>query len=390
MQATDNRPGFLSSLYERIEKWESTLGHWPRWRFLLVGTVSIIGLSLFFFCPRLAVLQKPLPDTFEWARGVAYIDQCASPFTRSYDPALRWRVLPPLVAHFLGLRGLWTLLVPWAGVVALVVASLSWGERWLKTRIAAWSFGLLVGTSSAVLVPTNWIGINDAWCWLALVAVTCGRNRWTLAAACLLGPWVDERFFLGLPLALWCRDRLRGERRLIRNAFSSGLWLLPYIATRLAITYAYHQTGERHFLREAYHELPHVLTWVPLGWWFGLRLGWIPILASLRSAVRDRTWFWEIAAAGFALGMSVALAHDLSRSVAIALPWVFLGAARMTRENTVDARRLLCLLAGANLLLPAAHVVYVWVVAISPLPWEIFHLFVWNVDKLPDWVRPFL
>ncbi len=357
---------------------------------MALGTLAALAIALFFFSPRFAILKQPLPDTFEWARGLAYVDQSAAPLKRSYDPALRWRPLPPFVAHTLGLQGLQALLIPWAGVVALVGFCLYWTDRWLSSRAAAFAFTLLVATTSAVLVPAHWAGINDAWCWLGLLAVVFCRHRLVVGAVCLLCPWVEERFIIGLPLALWARGRIRGRRdHLLRELFVTLPWLAPYAAVRLTYAFYWNEGGNVDFLANALREFPTVVAWAPLGWWMGLRLGWVLAAVALVRAIKDRQSFWEVGAVTAALGVSAFLAHDLSRSTAILLPWLALGAFLLDREDPARCAKVLVGLAVLNLLLPAAHVVFWWPVTICPLPVELFHLWTWDAQNLPGWVRPF-
>jgi hypothetical protein len=114
-----------------------------------------------------------------------------------------WRVLPPLVCHHTGLTAKAPLAVPLIGVLVLP----SYVAVFLRRREtnARFVFGgtLLVTTTSAVLVPLHWFGMNDAWVWLGLLAVAFGRSSWAIPLACVLCPWIDERFIIGFPLA-WC------------------------------------------------------------------------------------------------------------------------------------------------------------------------------------------
>jgi hypothetical protein len=68
------------------------------------------------------------------------------------------------------------------------------------------------------------------------------------------------------------------------------------------------------------------------------------------------------------------LASDLSRSVAIALPLVLAGCFALARRHPAAAPRWLLAAGIANLLIPAAHLTYVHIDPISPLPLELFRL----------------
>jgi hypothetical protein len=84
---------------------------------------------------------------------------------------------------------------------------------------------IVIGAESWFFVATGWLGYYDSWLFLGLLTVSFSQRRWLLCSACLLTPWIDERFFIGFPLALlvrWLddpqsrtspRDLLRGSRR---------------------------------------------------------------------------------------------------------------------------------------------------------------------------------
>ncbi len=73
--------------------------------------------------------------------------------------------------------------------------------------------------------------------------------------------------------------------------------------------------------------------------------------------------------------MSVLLASDLSRSVAIATPLVLAGCFALARRHPAAAPRVLLVLGVVNLLVPAAHLTYVHIDPINPLPVELLRLF---------------
>lgn len=165
------------------------------------------------FAPSLWQFKMVAPDSLVWSRGLGFASQCVDPLRRDIEPALQWRLLPPLVAHWLGLRGWGAFILSWTGVVALLGYAVTAALTRLPRRVDALFVGILVGTTAAVFTPTAWIGLNDGWLWLAVLAATFGRSRRVWAAACLLGPWIDERFIVGLPLivvARWLESFARG------------------------------------------------------------------------------------------------------------------------------------------------------------------------------------
>jgi hypothetical protein len=342
---------------------------------IVVITLLTVALSVVFFSPRLWLMREAVPGSFQWARAQTFLKQCADPFRRDIEPAMLWRVLPPLVAHHLKLPGHTPLALPWLGVLAATgYAAVILRRRCPDARVV---FGgtLLLATTSAVLVPVGWLGVNDAWVWLGLLAVAFGRSAWALPVACVLCPWVDERFIIGFPLA-WLVARLDRGEPLAGRALFAGLWLLPYAAVRLAVGRQDPAAGEAAaaFLQSQLQDGAKALPLVPLGWWMGLRAAWVAVIGAL--------WAWPLRQSIFAgvvllvtLGISALLASDFSRSAAIASPLVLAGCLALARRLPESGPRAVLAMGLANLVIPAAHVTYIHVDPISPLPLELFRLF---------------
>jgi hypothetical protein len=343
---------------------------------VLIALVCL-ALSLVFFSPRLWLLRSYLPGTYQWERAHTYLLQCEAPFRRDVEPAMYWRLLPPLVCHALGLKGSLPLALPWAGVVALTAYVAILLRRRLANGRFVFGGTLMFACTSGVIVPLHWLGMNDAWVWLGQLAVAFGAAPWTIPAACLLTPWVDERFIIGLPLALLVRsaeldDAAAGRPRLDGKLWLRAFcWLLPYAGLRLAFSFnptVLHATREflwYHVVNQAVIILP----WAPLGWWMGLRAAWVP--ASL--AIFQRRWPLGATAALTGI-VSLLLAADVSRSIAILAPLSLLGLMILSRRQPELAPRFALWVGLANLFIPAAHIVYNKVDLISPLPLELIRL----------------
>lgn len=333
-----------------------------------------LGLSLLFFSPRLWLMGRFEPGTTQWARAHTFLQQCEDPFRRDVEPAMLWRMLPPMVAHYLHLPGRTPLVLPWLGLLAL----LGYGAVVLRRQNAdsRFVFGgtLLVATTSAALVPTGWLGINDAWVWLGLLVVAFGRARWSTPLACLLCPWVDERFVIAFPLA-WLVARDERREPLLGPALREGLWLLPYLAGRIGFSAMDAGAGAAtaDFLRGQVPEAAKRLPLAPLAWWMALRAAW---LAACYAVWVQSGWHrrWTILAAVGILVFMALVASDMSRSAAAMLPLVTAGCLALARRYPKIAPRLVLAAGISNLLIPAAHVVYLHIDPISPLPLELFRL----------------
>ena len=340
-------------------------------RRLVMITAACLGLSVTFFAPRLWLMRHYVKGSFQWDRAHTFLAQCEEPLRRDIEPAMQWRLLPPLVCHALRLPGNTPLALPWLGIIAAT----TYGAGLFRRRLDDWRFvaggTLLFATTSAVLVPVGWLGMNDAWVWLGLLVVAFGRAAWAVPIACLLCPWIDERFIIGFPLAwlVGCHDRGTGWSW---PATRAALWLLPYVALRLwlarhdeAASKATHE-----FLSYQFQTARLLVPLAPLGWWMGLRSAWLAVAyAGWTTAPGGRLLGGATLLA--TVGLCFILASDLSRSIAIIMPVVFLGCFEYARRAPANAPRALLFLGVANLLIPAAHVTYLHIDPINPMPIEI-------------------
>src|ERR1019366_1041989 len=199
--------------------------------------------------------------------------------------------------------------------------------------------------------------MNDAWIWLGLLAVAFGRAVWAIPLACVLYPWIDERFIIGFPLA-WVVRCLDRREPFIDARASVALWLLPYVGLRFWLNRnpaGDHVTAD--FLRTVLSINIGLAQFVPLGWWMGLRTGWVLVACAVWLAPAGR----RVPAAGVLLATLVVswlLASDLSRSAAIALPLVLLGCFALAQKFSLHTPGALLVLGLTSLLVPAAHVSY--------------------------------
>jgi hypothetical protein len=335
-----------------------------------------LGVSLFFFCPHLWLMRHAMPGSLEWSRALSYLGQCAHPFRRDVEPAMRWRFLPQLVAHGLGLSPRLALAIPWLGVAALLVAcGRMAGRTAAMTTRAHFEVLVIVATVSPILCSTGWLGINDAWVGLGLVTVAFSPQTGWLFAAVLLAPWVDERFWFGLPAALVIRALRSGERLARPECAAVIAAVLPYLLVRLWPFHGAPAEPAAIFLKVGTARALAALVFSPIGGWMALRFALVPLLAGWAYVHRKSGGKWALVAIGSLAAPLIFLglfASDTSRSAGIALPWVLFGLT--LPGGALRQGPGLSWLVALQLLVPTAQVTAANVAWISCLPVELYRL----------------
>jgi len=362
----------------------------------LAVAVITAAVTLVFFSPRFANWQgvgyPEVPAMAEFGRAryaVVQLEHLRAPIDSPYHKVIAWRLLLPVIWHFLRLPAWLYLAMPAAGcLLALwLVAWLSYGrygdwvETWLTTAVFAalpWFF-----------VSTGWLAYFDSWLVIGLLLAAFIPSRILLGLTCFLTPWIDERFVLAIPVAfsarMVCLRRIedRDWHGLRLDLAVIFLASLPYPAIRAAAwlsgdpdSTAYVQ---RH-LDEA-HGVPPVQ--YLLGLWSGYRAGWLLILAAVLLWWRRVGWVWGAIFAMVMIATAIGglfIAADMTRTLMMLSPVLLLGAWLWKLWRPETLRWVLAAILAANLLLPANHVMWGLTFPIRGLPAEIDR---WNNPPQP-------
>ncbi len=311
-----------------------------RW-VLAIGCFAIL---VYFFSPPWAAFRAwarvpELGGMMEVRRGSSVLFQEAHPGSPIPDPlhgAIQWRLLFPLIGHFLDLPA--TVLFGLADLGCVLV--LAFIVTVLRRRgvpfVEAGLIAVMLGAGSWYFASTAWLGYYDSWLVLGLLFVALARARWPVWLACLWAPWVDERFVLALPLALLCRYLLqsRGAGPARWQAFLRQEVLLPaglaaaFVAVRLGILAGH---SDANATITGYLTNLHLggtaWTRVVYGVWEGLRAGWLFVPLALLARWPRR---WQPVALGLStlavMAVGLATAQDFSRSMMLMMPVGLLGA----------------------------------------------------------------
>jgi hypothetical protein len=339
-----------------------------RLRFLVVSIVAAVLVSLFFFSPKFHLWALSDTNSFETARGIQVLKQLDDPWTLHSRNALRWRLLFPVLGNVLGLSRKLFLALPFLGSLLLLFQICSIVEDRTGRRDYTFLATIVAATLSSHFIPTQWLGLFDAWYLLGLVGVAFASRRSPAFLYCLFCPWVDERFLIALPLALLTRELMESIRpRLSTFHLACLAGVLPYVTLRLGALFLYGE-GMAYLVRslEDFQWIP----WSPLGWWMGFRAAWLLIGVFFYGLAKIHTLrlaWTTILLTILTTGVVTLLARDISRSVAVLLPLFVSGTLLLPRLLADRAIVFMGLVAASNLLIPALHVVGFNLDLISPL-----------------------
>ena len=311
------------------------------------------------------------------ARGLYVIKQVVNLSTEIDDPnhkIIRWRLLVPALSKLLKLPGWLILGLAHIGCLVLLITLVRVGSDQSPLSGAslyeALCFSLIAGASAPFFSSIGLLGSYDAWLALALIGVSFARARWIVLVACVLAPWIDERFVLGLPIAL-CVRWIRADPAALsrwqwfkREALAPIIVVSGYTIVRLALGGSgSSQTVGDYFSDFVFARKLSFSDYI-IGAWEGLRVGWILVLTALlgiwiaTSDIRARLQALVLSA-GIGLTAIIGLftALDLSRSMVLLFPVLLLGWHYATRNARWNTWHVAPILAALALVLPARHVV---------------------------------
>jgi hypothetical protein len=336
-----------------------------------------MATSVGFYSPKFWLLRIPLPGTFEWSRAITFLQQSAAPFDLAAvaEPAMRWRILPALAAHILHLGSSAAWAVPHLGLAALLWVIGIWVARTTGDRVLGLLTTMLAATSGGIITINILLGISDAWFLLGLLTVVFSPSSLALACAGALCPWVDERFLIALPLALFCRHRLIGAGCNRREIYALAPGVLGYLTLRIVALLSGGDSASSAFLGTALATLQVSLPYAPLGWWMGFRASWLLVLASLWLTKGQNYRPQPLLGSGLAaatLLLITLLAADTTRSTSLLLPVLVAAPAALARHYSRETvRNTLAAVLSLNLLIPFAWVTYNKLWLVFPLPIEV-------------------
>jgi Tetratricopeptide repeat len=364
--------------------------------FAIAASAFTFVLTIARFAPRLVYwswldLGSAEHHVPEFNRAIDTLRQLEQPFVPITNPTnsvINWRLLFPILGHLLHLPRWAFLALPSVGCLLVLgyVAHLvrrEGGTRWSAIMATA-----LCATTSWFFVSTGWLAYFDSWYVLGLLVATFSRSRYSAAAACLLAPWIDERFVLALPLVVTIRGVSAGtlDGGISERFRSEGMLffalMVPYCSLRLLALATAQDLGSAAHLRNHFATVHHAGE-VIFGLWSGLRSFWLfvmaaPVLLVSRGRMVQAGLLVLLVVATVAA--SVSIATDLSRATSTVIPAAVLGIILSLRTGSRLTSLALAATLAFNLLAPARHVVEGWRVGARILP---LHTEIARVQKPP-------
>jgi tetratricopeptide (TPR) repeat protein len=358
----------------------------PRDDFLFAMVASLLAfvLSIACFAPRFMLwswidLDPDEHHPPEFNRAIDTLRQLDHPFTPIANPTnavINWRLLFPLLGHVLRLPRWAFLALPSLGCLLVLAYVAILVRRDGGTRLATLAATALSATTSWFFVSTGWLAYFDSWYVLGLLVAAFSRSTVAAAAACLLCPWVDERFVLSLPLVVLVRGIRAGTlERGVSKRFRSEVLLFvalvaAYCTLRLIALLTAQDLGSAAHLRGRLASV-HLTGEVIDGLWSGLRALWAfaiaaPILLARRQRLVQAALLALLVVATAAANAPIAA--DLSRAASTLVPAAVLGIVLVVRAEPKRAVWPLAAALAFNLLTPARHVIEGWREGIEILP----------------------
>jgi hypothetical protein len=331
------------------------------------GVCLVVAL---FFSPHFVAwrawgIRPDLFDQCETGRAAValwQVDHLGEPVEHKYQGIQRWRFLFPAVARAFCLPAVLHLAVYPIGAV-LAVAYLSWI---LQAFVVGWwrLAALTALTANAwFFTSTGWLAYSDGWVALGLLVVAFSGSAAAKAVACLALPWCDDRFVIGLPVAVTVALSQLLQSTLVSPkaaAWSCAVRLASvavpiavFVAARLAIEA---RSDVNTLANPLFPPVGDHLRTVAWRGWECLRAAWLFVLLALLPKPGHAVWPSCVLATAAAVSFPAAFftCYDLSRAGVVLLPLACLGVQRAAGERR--QRRIIPVVAALNLLLPATHI----------------------------------
>jgi len=327
---------------------------------LLVGTCATLA-SLFWYFNPTDLLYHPPARLDDFAR------QCAAPLTRDLvEPIIAYRIVTPIIAWLLGLRGVSGFVVQYLALIG-ALAVIHVVVRQQRGTAAGVLAAAAVASTFAAIWPLGYPGYPDAVTHLFVALALLPLGPAALMLCLTLAALNDERALMAFPLvALWhWTIGPRDARKLLTVGGALVVAGANYLFLRHALTVGWIGPGitppEEYAKMQSFVErfTPYNSNWPTFLWnvFCGFRWLWVlPFLAALSAPKHlPRYVAWLLLAYTLAAALPTLVVEDVSRSIGFLFPALLLALLFVSDMPLRLRRTLVVSLLALQLLTPVIY-----------------------------------
>ena len=346
----------IAALYDRIQAFAEAIvsGRFPCVRIALCAAALALVFTSFPNYPNIWNKESEKSADGYWEsirkkRDNLFYDLSRDYRVGSHEGNANFRLTVPLTAKILRLDKY--------GVVVLQAVCgvlLLWTIARIVLRITGdllASLFLTCGVASTWAGTTNFTelhGIFDGEALLLLACASLFEGPWLAGLFAFLGDWTDERALIASALVYLyhvCRLERRGAGWRTSYLGATPLAVIGagvgYLVLRFAVARHFHintgMSGGLHFLIAQVNN-------IPMGCWTALEGGWLLVLSAVVILARRRCFLFLLLYTGvisIVLGLAMCVL-DITRSMAYALPAVFIALEVLVEVESGPHLRVLC------------------------------------------------
>jgi hypothetical protein len=283
----------------------------------------------------------------------------------AFDPQVRHRILGPVIAHYLGLRGLWAAIPAVAANTLFLAVCYQILLRFAISQLSLLLLTLLATTQTVVSTQT-WIGYQDSFGHLAIACCLYFRNAWLCIPLIVLGMLGDERCATALPWVVLWHFALAADHRWRRSVIwavagflAIAIWwtIFRWVQGALVPETAKAALNWKEVVAVRY--LAINLNYIPLGAYEAFRAAWILPLLLIPVLVRQRLW---LVLFGFLTALTIcilqaSLVADISRCSSFGWPALMLSVYYLSQHSPQRLARAVRFALLLNIFTPSYQII---------------------------------
>ncbi|MBK9526673.1 MAG: hypothetical protein IPO39_18660 [Bacteroidetes bacterium] len=303
------------------------------------------------------------PNVEPQFHGILFSRLSENPFDFKQSNPVQFRILSPLIAYLIGLRGTLFYLFPWGMMILFMFAlqrvhqfgALAFYTAFIKAMLLSFSFPLFLNLAGP--------GYVDSMSWLLiLICLIPGLNRYLFSFLLLLSLLNQESSVFAFPGILYWRHRNdEGSAGIIKALKEFLPSLIVYSIFRMYLSYQApikydwdYYLNANNISGNIHSNFPNLLK----GTFFAFRLAWIiPVWALIQSAIRKQ---YKITIALVLMLLvpffQLFIAYDISRLLCLCFPSVLVGFDYLFKEKPRQTVIVCIIIILVNLILPVCIV----------------------------------